>query len=319
MKKTKSLKIIFMGTPQFAVPGLEILKELEFADISAVITHPDKAKGRNLVVTPPPVKISAERLNLPVYQPERVSSPDFLQKLKSLECDLMIVVSFGEILSKDVLAMAKTGCINLHASLLPNYRGAAPITWALLNGEKNTGVTTFWISEKMDSGDIIMQKEIDIYPEDTRGTLEGKLSNIGAQLLKDTISAIREGTAKRIPQDKSKVTFAPKIKKEHGLINWGISAEAINNKIRAMNPWPVAHIFLKRKRIEIWASGYKEEHIHEKPGTVVLLNEEGIGIATGKGILIIKELQVEGKKRINAKDFVHGYRLNEGQVFGDAD
>jgi methionyl-tRNA formyltransferase len=310
-----ALKIAFLGAPAFSVPSLEILNTLDFVKIEAVITHPDKPKGRNLVLSAPPVKVCAEKCNLKVYQPERVSSPDFISILKSMSLDLIVIVSFGEILSGDVLNTPRLGCINVHSSLLPKYRGAAPVVWALMNGDRKTGVTTFWLTEKMDSGDIILQKEIDILSSDTRGLLEEKLSNIGAEILKDTLNAINKGNIQKTKQDVSKITYAPKISKKDGLIDLKNPAESIHNKIRAMNPWPGAHMFMKGLRVEVWESEFKNVTISEPPGTVVLLDKSGIGIATASGILIIKELQVEGKRRVKAEDFIHGYRINEGFVF----
>lgn len=299
------MKILFLGTPQFAVPSLEILKTLDFVDIVGVVTHPDKPKGRHLVVTPHPVKLTAQKYNIPVYQPERVSN--------LVQSDIIVVVSFGEILSKDVLSIPKLGCINLHASILPKYRGAAPVAWAIMNGEKVTGVTTFWLNERMDCGDIILQKEVEIQADDNRGRLEERLSLAGAELLKETILNI---DAPRIPQDESRATYAPKIKKQDGLIDWSKPASVIHNKIRAMNPWPGAYTFINRVRVEIWESGLGEKVSAGKPGTVALLDKSGIGVSTGDGVLLIKEMQAEGKKRIKAVDFVHGYRINEGAVFG---
>lgn len=305
------MRILFLGTPLFAVPSLEVLRDIDFLDIVGVVTHSDKPKGRHLVVSPPPVKLSAEKYSIPVHQPVRVSDLEF----KRMEIDLIVVVSFGEILSKDVLDIPRIGSINLHASLLPRYRGAAPIAWALLNGEKITGVTTFWLSEKMDSGDIILKKEVEILPDDNRGILEERLSHIGAELLKETVIKIHEGTATRVLQDESKATYAPKIKKEDGLIDWTKSANDIHNKIRAMNPWPVAFTFLNGLKVEIWDSEVIIQKTGEKPGTIVLLGESGIGVSTGRDILLLKELQAEGKRRIKAIDFINGYRINEGQAF----
>jgi len=310
------LNIAYLGAPEFSVPSFEILTTLDFIKIEAVITHPDRPKGRNLVLTPPPLKICAEKYGLKIYQPERVSAPDFLNILKSMNLDIIIVVSFGEILSEEVLNVPKLGCINVHSSILPKYRGAAPAVWALMNGEKKTGVSTFWLTKKMDSGDIILQKEIDILNYDTRATLEERLSMLGAEALKETMYGIKNGIQTRIKQDVSKITFAPKITKKDGLIDFKKTAESIHNKIRAMNPWPGAYTFMKGVRIEIWESDFFEESSNEIPGTVVLLNKTGIGIATGRGILILKELQAEGKRRVKAADFIHGYRINEGFIFG---
>lgn len=303
------MNILFLGTPEFAVPSLEILTGIDFVDIVGVVTHPDRPKGRHLVVSPPPVKLTAEKYNLPVYQPERVSS--------LVQADLLIVVSFGEILSREVLNIPKIGCINLHTSLLPKYRGAAPIAWALMNGEKITGVTTFWLNERMDSGDIILQREAEILPADNRGILENRLSHTGADLLKETIIRINDRTAPRIPQDESKATYAPKIKKEDGLIDWSKPAVTIQNKIRAMNPWPGAYTFHNGKRIEIWESEVVSQPGDGKPGMIVVLNESGIGVSTGNGVILIKELQAEGKRRLKAVDFIHGYHLNTALYFSN--
>lgn len=303
------MRILFLGTPEFAVPSLEALAD----QLTGVVTHPDRPKGRYLKLTPPPVKLAAEKYNLPVYQPERVSSPEFTMEMKKMGLDLIVVVAFGEILSKEVLEIPRIGCINLHASLLPKYRGAAPVAWALMNGERVTGVTTFWISERMDSGDIIFQKEAEVNTSDTCGTLEERLAEVGSKLLLDSVN---KGTGIRIPQDDSQATYAPKLKKEDGEINWNHLAIQIHNKIRAMNPWPGAYTFMEGKRVEIWTSSVGKEGKGE-PGTVIFMNEQGIGVAAGEGALVIKELQVEGKKRILAADFIHGYRINEGAKFGD--
>ena len=205
------MRILFLGTPEFAVPSLEVL----VTQLVGVVTHPDKPKGRRLKVSPPPVKLAAEKYNLPIYQPERVSSPEFVGELRKMALDLIVTVAFGEILSKEVLEIARVGCMNLHASLLPKYRGAAPIAWALVNGERVTGVTTFWLSERMDGGDIIFQKEVEILPDDTRGTLEKRLAGEGSKLL---IETIRRGIGIRIPQDESQATYAPKLKKRDGKV-----------------------------------------------------------------------------------------------------
>lgn len=309
------MNIVFLGTPQFSVPSLEVLRTIDFVNIISVVTHSDKPKGRRLAITPSPVKLTAERYNIPLLQTERVSKSVF----KGKDIDLLVVVSFGEILPQDVLSVPALGCINLHASLLPKYRGAAPITWAIINGEKTTGVTTFWLNEKMDSGDIILQKEAEIEPDDTRGTLEAKLAKIGALLLKETIIRIKDGTAPRFKQDKTKVIYAPKIEKGDGLIDWAKPAVSIHNKIRAMNPWPGAYTYINGIRIEIWKSGVISTEDNGKPGSVALLNKSGIGVSTGRDILLIKEMQAENKRRLKAVDFIHGYRINEGQVIGVSD
>ncbi len=304
------MKAVFLGTPQFAVPSLAALTNISAFELLGVVTHPDRPQGRNLQVVPPAVKTAAQQYGLPVYQARRVAE---IKQLKGMDLDLLVVVSFGEILTKEILSLPKLGCINLHSSLLPKYRGAAPIAWALINGEKTSGVTTFWISPKMDAGDIILQREEKILPEDTRGSLSERFAKIGAELLTETIQAIAAGTAPRIPQNNAEASFAPKLKKKDGLISWTEPAENIHSQVRGMNPWPAAHTYRQGKRIEIWQTAVVSGD--SEPGTVVSLSEEGIGVGTGKGTLLIKELQAEGKKRIKAVDFIHGYRLNEGTKF----
>lgn len=306
------MNILFLGTPEFAVPSLELLIDSPDIVIKGVLTQPDRPKGRNLVVTPPPVKITAEKHGLTVYQPKK--SNDILEDLRSLKIDLMVVVSFGEILTKEVLAVPKLGAINLHPSLLPKYRGAAPLSWTLINGDTVTGNTTFWISEKMDSGDIIMQKEEPVKPDDTLSSLSKRMSKTGAELISDTVLAIAKGDAKRIPQNKEGITYAPKLKKKDGEIDWSQEAKEIHNKVRGMNPWPGAYTFFKGKRLEILKSSVLEEK-HEL-SKAILIEKEGFGIGAGNGTLKIEELKPEGKKAMKAIDFIHGYGITDGTVFG---
>ena len=318
-KQNKAVKILFLGTPQFAVTSLKIINDIKEIDISGVVTHPSKPKGRKLVVSPSEIRIVAEELNLPVYESDRVSNIEFISEFREKDIDLIVIVSFGEIISKDILALPKLGCINLHTSLLPKYRGASPVTAAIMNGEKVTGVTTFWITEKMDSGDIIMQKEVKISPSDNKGTLEDKLAFVGAELLRDTLIAIGNKTAGRRPQDNSLATYTKRLNKTDGLIDWNQRAVFIHNKIRAMNPWPMAYSFLEGLRINIWESEVISECSDVKPGVISSINKDEIGVATGEGVLLIKELQVAGKNKIKAVDFVNGYRLKKGQFFKSSD
>ena len=305
------MKLVFLGTPQFAVPSLDLLADCPDISVAAVATHPDRPAGRHLQVVAPPVKLLAQKYNIPVYQAAKVSE---LADLREMDIDLIVVVSFGEILSPEFLALPRLGCINLHTSLLPKYRGAAPVAWAIINGEQKTGVTTFWVSPRMDAGNIILQKEVEILREDTRGTLSNRLAKIGAELLLDTVIKVKEDKAPRITQEDSLVTYAPKLKKQDGLIDWQKTAGEIHNKVRGMNPWPGAFTFFRGKRVVIIkadvVAGSRE------PGSVIVKEEEGIEVGTGKDILVLQELQVEGKKQNNAVDFVHGYRVNEGEKFG---
>lgn len=306
------MNAVFLGTPQFAVPSLVTLVNLSGLKLLGVVTHPDRPRGRHLPVSAPAVKTTAQKFNLPVYQASRVIN---IPQLKEMALDLIIVVSFGEILPQEILALPKRGCINLHSSLLPKYRGAAPMAWALMNGEVYSGVTTFWLSEQMDAGDIILQRKEKILLEDTRGSLSDRLAVIGAELLRETVVSVASGDAPRIPQNNTLATYAPKLKKQDGLISWADPAAKIHNKVRGLNPWPGAYTYRQGKRIEIWQTAVVPGG--GEPGSIAVLTTEGIGVATGEGILLIKELQIEGKRRLKAADFIHGYRLNEGTKFND--
>ena len=313
------MRILFLGTPQFAVPSLEALFRLDQAEMAGVITQPDKPGGRHLAIVSPPVKKAASGHGLLVYQPNKVSHKEFIDSLKGTGIDLIVTVSFGEILNDDVLALPKIGCINLHPSLLPKYRGASPVAGALLSGEQITGVTTFWLSARMDSGDIILQKQAPILPGDTRGVLEERLAGMGALLIVETVIRINNGTAPREKQDESGASYTYKIKKKDGLIDWKETATRIHNKIRAMDPWPGAYTHFNKSRIEIWKSELREEEEGPAPGAIKLINKDVIGVGTGKGLLLIKELQVEGKKRQRSGDFINGYRITNGQMFASGE
>jgi methionyl-tRNA formyltransferase len=304
-----------MGTPQFAIPSLEKIAKTEY-ELIGVITQPDKPAGRNYKLTPPKVKELANKLNLKVWQPTSLKDKEGLELVKWLKPDLVVVVAFGQILSKEFLQIPKIGSINLHASLLPKYRGAAPIHWAIIHGETKTGVTVAWISEELDAGDIILQQEVNIQLNDTTGTLSQKLSIIGAELLIKAISLINEGKAITIKQNHSQVTYAPKLSKEDGLINWKKSNIEIYNLIRGLNPSPGAYTYYKNKLLKIWATELMEGE--GVPGEVVkIFKDKGPVIATGKGCLLIKELQPANKKRLAAAEFISGYRIKPGDVVGN--
>ena len=310
------MRILFLGSSKFAVPSLQALFDWAEVEIAGVVTQPDKPQGRRLKIAVSPAMAEAERYNLPVFQPARVSGKDFISVIKEKDIDLIVTVSFGEILRDNVLGLPKRGCINLHPSLLPGYRGASPVAGALLAGEKITGVTTFWLSSKMDSGDIILQKQVPVLAEDSRGTLEKRLAGIGASLLVETVKIIDKGTAPRIKQDEAKASYSNKVKKTDGLIDWQKDAVSIHNKIRAMDPWPAAYTYLDKTRIEIWKSEPGEGDEGPGPGIMKLIGKNTIGVGTGEGLLIIKELQAEGKKRITSGDFINGYRIKDGRMFG---
>ncbi len=314
------MRILFMGTPDFAVPSLQALLEAKYT-IVGVVTQPDKPKGRGKQLAPSPIKQLAETIGYPVYTPVSIrQDPYFIEQIKTLlEPELIVVVAFGQILPPALLNIPKYGCINVHSSLLPKYRGAAPSAWAIINGETDTGVTTMFLNEKMDEGDIIFQDKIPIDSTDTRGTLESKLSKLGASLLIKTIQAIENGTAPRTPQNNAQATYAPKVTTEHGKINWSKSAVEISNLIRGLHPDPGAFTFYKGRRIRIIESNVGNLSTTNKAsGTIISIekgNKPGIYVSTGQDILILKSVQPEGKKTMSALDFANGYRVEIGHQF----
>jgi methionyl-tRNA formyltransferase len=305
-----------MGTPTFAVPSLLTLIE-EGYNIVSVITQPDRPVGRKKVLTPPPVKEASLKHDLPVYQPEKIRLPEGIEYVQSLEPDLIVTAAFGQILPNEILAIPKYGCINVHASLLPKYRGGAPIHQAVINGEKETGVTLMYMVEALDAGDMINSKSIPITNEDHVGSLFEKLSYVGADLVKETLPALIQGKITPIPQDESQATYAPNIKREQEEIDWTRSAVEIRNQIRGMHPWPVAFTYWQEQPFKIWWAEIEEDT--EKatiPGQVVEGNEDGIVVATGAGSLRLTDIQPSGKKRMLASDFVRGRQMNEGEILG---
>ncbi len=302
-----------MGTPDFAVPSLKKLVESGY-DVKLVVTQPDQPAGRGKKVTPPPVKVVAEELGIPVYQPEKVKENDELKKrLLEVEPDLIVVAAYGKILPEWLLNLPKYGTINVHASLLPKYRGASPIQWALLNGEEETGVTIMKVIPKLDAGDIISQKRVKIEKEDNAKTLHDKLAEVGAELLVKTLPLYVSGKLKPVPQNEEEATYCPQIKKEMGKIDWRESAEKIFNKIRAFTPWPSAYTTFKGKRVKI-LKGEPVEGSGE-PGEVIEAGKNLI-VAAGKGALKIERLRPEGRKEISGEEFVRGYRVKKGDRFG---
>jgi methionyl-tRNA formyltransferase len=305
-----------MGTPEFALPSLELLLKSKH-QIVGVVTQPDKPKGRGLQFSPSPVKEFVERHNLKVLTPEDLKSEEFYQALSELKPDLIAVVAF-RILPERIFSLPPFGTINLHASLLPKYRGAAPINWAIIKGEKKTGVTTFFIQRKVDTGNIVLQKEVEISPEETCGELSLKLSQVGADILLKTIDLIERGEVKTHFQDDSEATLAPKITDELCKIDWSKSAAEINNLIRGLSPQPGAFTLFRGKLLKI----YKTEIVPERddlsePGKVISVDKStGILVQTGRGILKLKELQLEGKKRITGDEFLRGYRVKAGENLG---
>lgn len=307
------MKIIFMGTPEFAVPSLRALIESK-DKVVAVVCQPDKPKGRELEVVSPPTKILAEKHGIPVLQPPKIKTEEFFDELKKLNPDLICVTAYGKILPKNILDLPEHGCINVHASLLPKYRGAAPINWAIINGEKVTGITTMKMDEGLDTGDILLKKEAAIDDGDTGETLSEKLSHIGAGLLTETIELLKEGKLNPIPQDNSEATYAPMLKKEHGEIDWNKLAEEIRNLIRGTLPWPGAYTTLENKLLKVYKAKVSEGV--GKPGEIIRSDSKILKVAAGGDALDIIELQIEGGKRLKTEEFLRGRRVEKGAVLG---
>ena len=298
--------IVFMGTPDFSAPILRMLHE-EGYDIKAVVTQPDRPVGRKRVLTPPPVKVEALALGLPVIQPEKLRGSEELQQILDLHPDIVITAAFGQILPKELLDAPPLGCINVHASLLPKYRGGAPIHQAILEGEKETGVTIMYMAVKLDAGDIISQKAIAIEEQDHTGSMFDKLSVVGRELLKETLPSIIDGTNSRTVQDESQVTFASNITREQERIDWTKDATTLYNQVRGLHPWPVAYTTFEEGNFKIWWAQVGKTKHTVTPGTVVAIEKDYFEIATGQGeSLAIYDVQPAGKKRMTAKEYLRG-------------
>ncbi|HVM97094.1 MAG TPA: methionyl-tRNA formyltransferase [Candidatus Acidoferrales bacterium] len=310
----KTQRVIFFGTPEFAVPSLEMLLRGP-EEVVGVVCQPDRPAGRGQHLTQPPVKQTAVAAGIPVLQPTKVRTPDFLEALRAWTPDLIIVAAYGRILPTSVLELPEHGCINVHASLLPKYRGAAPIQWSLINGDTQTGVTIMQMSEEMDAGDILLQHATDIGPEETYGELQTRLGRLGAQTLRAALDELSAGRLRRTPQDPALVTMAPMIKKEDGRIDWQLPAAVLACRVRGFNPWPSATTTLNGKLLKIHRAHATSGGTGESGGTVVSI-VGGIGIACGDGILIIDELQLEGRKPLAAAQFVRGGTVGVGTRLG---
>jgi len=308
------VRTIFFGSPDFAVPCLEALHDI--SDIAVVISQPDRPAGRGLAMRPPAVKKRALELGLEVWQPKKVRTAEFAEKLRALDADVAVVVAYGRILPRGVLDAPRTGCVNIHASLLPRWRGAAPIQWSIVHGDEETGVTLMQVDEGMDSGAILATVSTPITPEDDAATLSDRLSKMGAELLREQLARYVAGELTPQPQDEGAVTMAPLLKKEHGRIDWNTSAQAVHNQIRGMNPWPGAHTVLGDRRIKVHravASTLDPEGA--APGEVIALDPEAILVACAKGTLEIQELQESGRKRVDARAFATGRGIAVGDRF----
>ncbi|MDD5423243.1 MAG: methionyl-tRNA formyltransferase [Candidatus Omnitrophica bacterium] len=314
------MKIVFFGTSEFAMPSLHALIGSRHK-VLAVITQTDKKKGRNLFVSPPPTKVLALTKEIPVFQPKDVSCEESVNYLRELDADLFVVISFGQILKKNVLAVPKFYSINLHGSLLPKYRGAAPTNWAVISGEKSSGVTIIRINEKMDEGDIITKREIPIEDQDTNITLNEKLSELGAGVLMETIDAIESGKGLKFEnQDGAAATYAPKLKKEYGLIDWKEPPEKIHNKVRGLIPWPGAYTYYEGKILKVLQTEVPDNAVAVKDaehGEVLeIAKGRGVIVRAGSGCIAVKYLQLEGKKVLDSDSFFRGHRIPVGYVLG---
>lgn len=305
------MNVIFMGTPDFAVPVLEALLESDCHTVTAVVTQPDKARGRSGKLTFTPVKEVAVAHGVPVYTPERVKDAEFVETLREIPCDVIVVVAFGQILSKEILTMPKYGCINVHASLLPRWRGAAPIQWAILEGDATTGVTTMQMDEGLDTGDMLLKRELVIKPDDTGESLFDRLSGLGAPLLLETLERAEQGKLEPEKQDDSESTYAKMLTKELGELDFSMEADRLERYVRGLNSWPGAYTFFKGKRLKIWRASVIEENTEGVCGAVMRVEPDGFCIQTGKNLLKLLEVQPEGKKRMSAADFMRGNHVEK--------
>lgn len=310
------MKLVYMGTPDFAVPALVSLVEAGH-EVAAVVTQPDKPKGRGKAVQMTPVKEKALSYGIPVYQPIRVKKDEeFFNILKEIQPDAIVVAAFGQILPKEILDLPRYGCVNIHASLLPKYRGAAPIQWAVIDGEKESGITTMMMDVGLDTGDMLDQLIIPLAEDETGGSLFDKLSEAGGSLILETLKKLENGTAVRTPQPETGATYAGMLDKSLGNIDWTRSATELERLIRGLNPWPSAYTHYGSKIMKLWAAGVLPENFEGKPGEIVKVLKDCFLVKTGEGTLAVKELQLEGKKRMDAGAFLRGFSLKEGERLG---
>jgi methionyl-tRNA formyltransferase len=309
----RRFRIVFMGTPEFACPTLRMLLE-RGEEVVAVVTREDKPSGRGQKLTPPPVKVLAQEHGVPVLQPQKVRTPEFLDAIRALEPDLAVVIAYGKILPQALLDIPKFGSINIHASLLPRWRGAAPINWSIVAGDAETGVTTMMMDAGLDTGDMLVKRSTRIDPDEDSSSLHDRLCVIGAEAMDETLDLLARENLAREKQDDALMTYAPMLKKEDGLIDWSKGAEEIKNLVRGLSPWPGAYSFIAGEYVKICR--VRTTAGTGVPGTVISADKEGIDIACGVGTVVIEELQLQGRKRLAARDFLAGFRLGPGTVLG---
>ena len=312
----KPLRIVFMGTPEFAVPSLQALLNADpetVGRVVGVVTQPDRPKGRGQQLAPPPIKVLTQRIGLPVLQPVKMKEPDFLDRLRSWTPDVIAVTAFGRILPPVVLDLPPVGCVNVHGSLLPKYRGAAPIQWAIINGETETGITTMRMDPGLDTGPMLLRESAPIHPTDTAGDLAARLAPVGGRLLVETLVGLKNGTLSPIPQDHAKATLAPLLKKEDGILHWKDEAPALANRIRGLTPWPGAYAYHGEERWQIWrAQAVPVGCAEAEPGIIIEVTTEAIRIATAKGSLLLQEIQPASGKRLSVRQYLVGHQVAVG-------
>lgn len=315
MTINEPLRIVFFGSPPFAIPALKALTDSN-DEVVAVVTQPDRPKGRRRLISPTPVKEFATEMGIKVFQPQRVKERTFMEKVAEINPHLLVVVAYGQILPQALLDIPRFGAINVHASLLPKYRGAAPIQWAIICGECETGITTIKMEAGLDTGDILLQSKVPIGKDDTAKNLHDHLAEEGAKILIKTISLMKEGKLVPTPQDHTKATYAPLLKKSNGLIDWANDARTICNWIRGLDPWPGCFTTWVGKTIKIFGCEPIEDEVSEPPGKIVEISVHGLKVSTGKGYVILKELQLEGSRRMTIAEFIRGHDVMTGQVLG---
>ncbi len=315
------MRAVFMGTPEIAATILSCVLKSEH-EIVAVVTQPDKPKGRGHEMAFPPVKEVAVKEGIPVLQPQKVRDADFMEQMKQLRPDIILVAAYGKILPKELLDLPRFGCINVHTSLLPKYRGASPIQWAVINGEEKTGVTIMHMAEGMDTGDIILTKEVVLDKEETAGSLHDKLAEIGGPLLLEAVGLLATGRAPRIRQEEAEATYVKMLDKSMGNLDFTKPALTLERLIRGLNPWPSAFTGLGNKMLKLWKAeviaeaDLTKDQKKAKPGTVVSVEKDGFVVRAGDGALFVKELQLEGKKKMTAEEFLRGFSVEEGILLG---
>lgn len=309
------MKIVFMGTPDFAVGALEALIQAGH-QVTAVVTQPDKPKGRGKEMQITPVKACALKYNIPVFQPVKIKTPEAVEQLRTYEADIFVVAAFGQILSEEILNMPKYGCVNIHASLLPKYRGAGPIQWVILDGEKETGVTIMQMDKGLDTGDMLLSCRVTIDEKETGDTLHDKLAQAGAELIVEALPKIEAGEVTPVKQNDAESCYAKMLQKSMGRIDWSKQSEEIERLVRGLNSWPSAYTSYHGKTLKIWASDVSHKQADGAPGEVIAVEKDAVYVKTGNGSLKITEVQLEGKKRMPVKDFLLGYQIKTGEIFG---